>query len=549
MVFDKIHTNRYYKDMDSFPLPPPAVELRNISKTYPGSEKIANNKISLTLRKGEILCIAGENGAGKTTLMKILSGLEKPNEGEIFIHGKQAVINSPLDAKMLGIGMVHQHFMLFSEFTAAENIVLGTEPRKWGIFFNKAKANEIAAKIISEHHFSVAPESPVASLSIGEKQQVEICRLLYRNANIIILDEPTSVLTENEAASFFATLKTLAKAGKSLILITHKLNEVKQVSDRVAVLRRGQLIDVQNTADIDEHKIAKMMAGVTETIVQDRQTDAPKFVPAAAASDAQVAVKTAPEALLVFDDVSVMRHGQKQPLLDKVSFNLYPGEILGFAGVSGNGLGALEAVLGGFLHPSSGKILHRGKDISNFNIRRLRNLGLSYVPADRLGVGSAQGASIADNFIINRRTELSRMGFLDKKAINGFTGALINRYNIKKPDLNENAASLSGGNLQKLILAREIEQFKDYVVFSEPCWGLDFASSAIVHKEILTLREKGAAIILISTNLDEILELADRIIVMFRGRIAGTFTGNTAMLKEKVSAAMQGLDSAENKCA
>ena len=503
------------------------VELRNISKKYTGSKKKANNNISLSLHRGEILCIAGENGAGKTTLMKILCGLEKPDAGEIFIDGRQVIINTPLDAKQLGIGMVHQHFMLFPEFTAAENIVLGMEPHKWGLFFNRAKATNAAANIIQEHHFSVSPDKAVNSLCIGEKQQVEICRLLYRNANIIILDEPTSVLTEHEAAAFFKTLKALARAGKALILITHKLNEIKQVSDRVAVLRQGELLGIQNTKEIDEHEIARMMVGETQAEMKG-------------ASGKRVK-NSGP--VLIFDNVTVTLHGQKQALLDSVFFNLYPGEILGFAGVGGNGLGVLEAVLGGFLHPCTGKILHRGQDISQLNIRRLRNRGLAYVPADRLGVGSAAGASIGDNFIINRRQEFSRMGFLDPRAVKNFTGNLIQRYNIVQSgqSIADNISSLSGGNLQKLILAREIDKFRDYIVFSEPCWGLDFASGAFVRKEIAALRENGAAIILISTSLDEILELADRIIVMYRGKIAGRFINNGEPIKWKISACMQGL--------
>jgi len=524
-----------------------AAELRNISKTYAGSGKRANNNISLGLRRGEILCIAGENGAGKTTLMKILCGLEKQDAGGIFINGGQVFIDSPRDAQEYGIGMVHQHFMLFPEFTAAENIVMGMEPRKWGIFFDKAQANTAAAALIQEHHFSVSAEKPVQSLSVGEKQQVEICRLLYRNAEIIILDEPTSVLTDHETASFFTTLRALAKAGKSLVLITHKLHEIKQISDRVAVLRRGELVDILDTAEIDEHEIARLMMG-------SASGDAPGNPAASAETGTNAAEDTKQqEPVIVFDSVTVMRHGQRQALLDKVSFNIYAGEILGFAGVGGNGLGVLEAVLGGFLHPVSGKILHRGHDISQLNIRRLRNRGLAFVPADRLGVGSAPAASIAENFIVDRRGEFTRMGFLDSRAIKDFTARLIRHYNIVQPDFlragsgrADNAASLSGGNLQKLILAREIDQFRDYIVFSEPCWGLDFASSAFVRAEISALREKGAAIALISTNLDEILELADRIIVMYRGTIAGVFTNNTASIKEKIGACMQGLNPDRN---
>jgi simple sugar transport system ATP-binding protein len=521
-----------------------AVELRGISKIFPGSLKKANDNISIGLKRGEILCLAGENGAGKTTLMKILCGLETQDSGGIFINGKEAVINSPAAARRMGIGMVHQHFMLFPEYTVAENIVMGTEPLKWGIFFDGKRAKTEAAKVIETHHFSIRPDSPVNMLGIGEMQQVEICRLLHRNADIIILDEPSSVLTENETASLFKTLKALAHAGKSLILITHKLREIKLISDRVAVLRQGRLADIRDTVEIDEREISRMMIGVTKGFSINRF--------------ANTGTVSNDEPVIAFDNVTIKRHGQERPLLDRLSFTVRSGEILSFAGVGGNGLGVLEAALGGFLHPATGHILHRGLDISRLSIRRLRNQGLAYVPADRLRVGSAPDAAVDENMIINRRHELTRMGFLDRKAIKQFVADLFSRYSITGDAGSKHASSLSGGNLQKLILAREIDQFKDYIVFSEPSWGLDIAASNFVCGEISALRGKGAAVILISTNLDEILTLADRIIVMYRGRAAGEFNNmktscsgsfgidehGTASIKEKIGACMQGLSSA-----
>jgi simple sugar transport system ATP-binding protein len=509
-----------------------AAELRNISKVYPGGVKKANDGISLGLRRGEILCVAGENGAGKTTLMKILSGLETPDSGEIYIHGRPARIDSPLAAKRLGIGMAHQHFSLFPEYTVAENIVMGMEPRRWGIFFDGAGAEEAARKVIDAHCFSIVPNSPVFTLSVGEMQQVEICRLLYRNADIIILDEPTAALTGREIDSLFKTLKTLASAGKSLILITHKLREIKLISDRVAVLRRGRLVGIHDTAHIDEREISRMMVG--------------DFEKASTGKTGKARGPGAAGPVIVFDNVTLLRRGQGRPLLDGISFAVRAGEILGFAGVGGNGLGVLEAALGGFLHPATGKILHRGKDISRLNIRRLRNRGLAYVPADRLRVGSAPGATVEENMIVNRRHEFTRLGFFDRKGIRFFTDDLIRRYGITGTDsrgaAGDAAAFLSGGNLQKLILAREIDRFMDYIVFSEPTWGLDIAAGDFVWREIIALRANGAAVIIISTNLDEILEYADRIIVMYRGRAAGDFlnTGDPA-LKEKIGACMQGL--------
>jgi simple sugar transport system ATP-binding protein len=509
-----------------------AVELRGISKIYPGSEKKANNNINLGVHRGEILCIAGENGAGKTTLMKILDGIEKPDTGAIYINGRVVAIDSPLAARRLGLGMVHQHFMLFPEYTVAENIVMGMEPRRWGIFFYRHKASSEAAKIIKAHHFSIDPETPVHSLSVGEMQQVEICRLLYRNAKIIILDEPTSVLTGHETAALFTTLRALARAGKSLFLISHKLNEIKQISDRVAVIRQGELKGIFDTGEIDEYEISKIMLG-NDAAVPFRNN--------------HLSLNGKPgKPVIVFDNVTVLRKGQIRPLLDRVSFSVRSGEILGFTGVGGNGLGVLEAALGGFLHPASGSITHKGRDISRLNIRRLRNQGLAYIPADRQRVGSALSATVNENMIIDRRGYFAGLGFLKRKAVDNFCAELVRRYNIAGARGNP-ASTLSGGNLQKLIFARETNQFRDYFVFSEPSWGLDAAAGSFVWKEIAGLREKGAAIIIISTDLDEILALAGRIMVMYRGRIAAEFANDLSEndLKAKIGNCMQGLPSAQ----
>jgi len=507
--------------------PAPAVELHGIYKVYPGSVKKANNNISLELRRGEILCIAGENGAGKTTLMKILDGIETPSEGHIRVNGNDVTIDSPLAARKLGIGMVHQNFMLFPEYTVAENIVMGMEPRKWGFLFDSAQARAKAAKVIDAHHFSITPDTPVKNLSIGEMQQVEICRLLYRNADIIILDEPSSVLTENETAALFKTMKTLVAAGKSIFLITHKLHEIKAVADRIAVLRRGELMGIRETKDVDEYEIARLMIGENKNNFQRENRKKPD---------------DSGKPVIIFDNVTVLRHGQQRPLLNQVSFEVRSGEIVGFAGVGGNGLGVLEAVLGGFLHPAAGKITHNGKDISRLGIRRLRNQGLAYVPANRQQVGSSLNATVDENLIIDRRHAFSRMGFFDTDTIRDFSDDLIKRYNIEGAEGTSPAAALSGGNLQKLVLAREIDQFRDYFVFSEPTWSLDIVASSFVWSEIAALREKGAAIILISTNLDEILALADRIIVMFRGSAIAEFDNFVDnAIKEKIGNCMQGL--------
>jgi len=504
-----------------------SAELRNISKTYPGASKKANNNISINIKKGEIFCLAGENGAGKTTLMKILCGLEKQDEGEIYINEKKTEIKSVIDARKNEIGMVHQHFMLFSEYTAAENIVMGTEPKKYGVFFDSQKAIEIADKLIKDNNFSLNSRTKVSELTLGERQQVEICRILYQNAQIIILDEPTSILTEYETLSLFKTLKKLVNTGKSIILITHKINEIKQISDRVAILRRGELAGVFNIDNIDENKIAEIM--IYEEKISNNFRYSRSFDP--------FVEKKIDEPVIKFDNVTVIRQGQKRPLLDKVSFFANSKEILGFAGVGGNGLGVIEAVLGGFLHPVSGKIFHKGKDITQLSIRALRNQGLAYVPADRIRVGSAVEATIEENIIINRRQELIK-DFRNKKKSMEYSKNIIEKYNIDTQNSDDKASTLSGGNLQKLILAREINWFNDYIVFSEPTWGLDITSSNYIKSEIDLLRKQGAAVILISTNLDEIIALADRIIVMFCGKVAGVFVNEGETVKEKIGKCM-----------
>ncbi|MDR1617646.1 MAG: ATP-binding cassette domain-containing protein [Treponema sp.] len=538
-----------------------AVRMRGITKRYDGKKGRANNNISLDLFRGEILCLAGENGAGKSTLMKILYGLEDPTEGEIEVKGRVRRIDSPLAANRLGIGMVHQHFMLFPEYTVAENVVMGIEPRCGGFLYDTKAAVQRAGAALRAQGCSVRAEQRVGDLTVGEMQQVEICKMLYRDTDIIILDEPTAVLTEQETAALFTTLRNLSGRGASLILITHKIGEILRVSHRVAVLRKGELAGIRITAETDGREISRLMTGAAGDAVQAAGRPAADglAVPAAGTGSAGGTVRAAaplPEPrgnggcrpgsgppVLAFEEVTVIRRGQRRPLLDHLSFALGAGEILGFTGTGGNGLGVLEAVLGGFLHPASGRVLHHGRDISRLNIRRLRRQGLSYVPADRLRVGCALEARVDENLILDRRKELVRGGIFNHRAVRAFCGELAGRYGIDG-GLSDSAASLSGGNLQKLILAREIDQFRDYIVFSEPARGLDIQAGAYVYGEMAKLRALGAAVILISANLDEILSNADRIIVLYRGAAAAEFRNidrAADTIREEIGAYMLGL--------
>lgn len=503
-----------------------AVFMSDITKIYSSNGLCANDKVSFDAEVGEIVCLAGENGAGKSTLMKILYGMESATSGSISIFGKEVSIDSPLDANRLGIGMVHQHFMLVPEYTVAQNVVMGIEPTSWGFIYCEREANEKVNEVITRHNFSISAKQKVSSLTVGQMQQVEIVKMLYRSVDILILDEPTAVLTEKETAALFSTLENLASHGKTLILITHKLNEIKQISNRVAIMRKGKLVDICTTAEVTEHDLSRMMVGKPIDLqISKRET-----------------LSENENAVITFTNVTVEKRGQKRPLLNNISFSANSGEILGFAGVGGNGLGILEAVMSGFLPVTTGTIFHRDKDITDCNTRELRKDGLAYVPADRLTIGSALPATVKENLIVSSSHSFTHRGLINQEEIDAYAGELISRYDVKaQPQMP--VGTLSGGNIQKLILGREIDQFRDYIIFSEPTWGLDIASSQFVYKKMEELRDTGAAVLLISSNLDEILTVADRILVFYRGEIVAALCCSEAesVSKERIGDYMLGL--------
>ncbi len=502
-----------------------AVEMRNITKTYPENNLRANDGVDFLLHKGEILCLAGENGAGKTTLMKVLYGLENHEEGTIKIRGNPEDIDSPLVANRLGIGMVHQHFMLVENFTVAQNVLMGVEPRKYGITYDLKRSLELVNKVIEHHHFSIEASMLVRNLTVGQKQQVEIIKMLYRDVDILILDEPTAVLTEQEIEALFNTLQQLANKGKSLILITHKLQEIKAISDRVAVMRQGKMLGTYETKEVTERQISALMMGKSISLSIEHAKRTKESNP-----------------IIECKNITVLRQGQERPLLNSLTFTAYAGEILGFAGVSGNGLGVLEAALGGFIPTFDGQVLHNGEDITNIGTAQLRKQGLAYVPSDRLQIGSALKASVQENIIVGESKSFRKNGFLDQKKVTKHTNNLLEKYSAKGT-AQMPIGTMSGGNIQKVILAREIERYQDYIVFSEPTWGLDIASSQFVYEQMASLRDKGAAVILISSNLDEILTIADRIIVLYRGTRVASFVGDEArnLSKEEIGEYMLGI--------
>lgn len=499
------------------------LKMQNITKTYNTTNLRANDNVNFNVQEGEIHALVGENGAGKSTLMKVLYGIEQPDSGEIFIKGNKVSIDSPLVANKHGIGMVHQHFKLINEFTVAQNVVLGMEPRRGLFLFDNGKAVKAVEEVIEQNNFHISPERKIYELSVGQMQQVEIIKMLYRKAELLILDEPTSVLTEQEIQRLFDTLRSLKEQGKTIVIITHKLAEVKDISSRITVMRGGRVVAVRDTEDVDEHEISKMMVG--KSIVFDFKKKE----------------GFCSEPVLKLVDVTVEKKRQKKLLLDKISFEASTCEIVGITGVAGNGLTELEDVISGLMPVTGGRIYHNDTDITDMSAMQLRNIGLSYVPTDRLRRGSSLKTSVRENIIITSHHDfMNRGGILDRERIDNHTKGLISEYLI---DGNGNApiGTLSGGNIQKVILARELGRVKDFVLFSEPTWGLDVASSEFIYEKILEMRERGVAVILISSNIDEILTLADIVIVMYRGRMVMKRTVSADLTREVIGEYMLGL--------
>ncbi|MBI9100868.1 MAG: ABC transporter ATP-binding protein [Spirochaetales bacterium] len=484
------------------------LSMRGVSKYYPLSGVHANVQVDFNVEKGEIHALVGENGAGKTTLVKILNGIEKPDSGEIIFNGHTISLNSPLDAEKFNIGMVHQHFRLFKEFTVAQNIVMGKEPVK-GLLFNNKKAEKDTRVIIEENNFNISPNTKVADLSISQMQQAEILRILYNKADLLVLDEPTSVLTEQEVKKLFITLRKLRDLGKTIILITHKLSEVMDISDRITIMRKGRNVAVMKTNEVLEGDLSKLMVGREISTCYEKNE----------------LIESRP--VLEIKNISLEKKGQEEFILKNLSFTVTTGEIVGITGAAGNGLRELEDIISGFLQPTSGNILHDQEDITHFSIKELRQRGFSYVPADRLHRGASLESSVTENFMV---TDDGNKGKINE---------LLERYGVEA-SADAQIGTLSGGNIQKVILGRELELAKDIVLFSEPAWGLDIISSEYIYRKILDMRSSGAAVILISSNLDEILKLSDRIIVMYRGKIVSKHD-NVEMNKEILGEYMLGL--------
>lgn len=490
------------------------LEVKNISKFYPSVGIHALNNISTSFKTGEITTIAGENGAGKSTLVKILFGITKADKGDIFLDNKKIIMHNSQDAINHKFGMVFQHFKLIEELSIAQNIALGIEDKKKFFFTNQKIINEKVQKLINEYNFKMDSKTIVNTLSTGEKQIVEILKMLYRKSEILIFDEPTAVLSENEAWDLFKTIEHLKSKNKCIILITHKLNEILKVSDKVIILRNGNLVGEFKTKSLNQEKLTKYIIG-------HESSDNKKIKHK----------KPSNENILELSNIYLKKHFQKRPLLNNISFKLHKGEILGFCAVSGNGKGVLEAVLGGMMKISSGNIKYKNKDISHLQAPELRKMGLAFVPSDRNHYGSAASATLSENMIINQRNLLSEKKIITKNFISKFSISALPHQKM---------GTLSGGNKQKAIVAREIDNMNDYIVFSNPTWGLDFSSTNFIHDKIIKLKEQNKAIILLSSDLDEILKLSDIINVIFEGSIIKTFENDNTITKNEIGRYMLG---------
>ncbi len=499
----------------------PILELRGITKRFPGV--LANDHIDLTLDKGEVHALLGENGAGKTTLMNILYGLYQPDEGEIIVNGKPITVHSPSDAIAAGIGMVHQHFMLVPVFTVTENVMLGDETTRAGGFLDRQSVAAKITQISEQYKLDVDPNAYVRDLPVGVQQRVEIIKLLYRHADILILDEPTAVLTPQEADELFKIMQFLVEQGKSIIFITHKLREVMEFSDRITVIRRGKVVGSAKPAEADQNILAEMMVGRAVDLEVDKTPAQP----------GKVVLNV--ENLVVLDD-------RRQVAVDSISFEVCAGEILGIAGVQGNGQTELVKALTGLAPVQEGIINLDGQDISKSTPRQITELGSAHVPEDRQKDGLVLTFPVADNLVLNTyylppfaKGVVLQQGDIVKNA-----NQLIQEFDIRTPGPMVEAGSLSGGNQQKVIVAREFSRPIKLLVASQPTRGLDVGSVEYIHRRIVQKRDEGCAVLLVSSELDEVMQLSDRIAVMFRGKIVDVLSAAEAT-KEGVGLLMAGV--------
>lgn len=488
------------------------IEMRKITKDFSGFK--ANDQIDLKVKPGEIHALLGENGAGKSTLMNILSGLLAPTSGEILMNGEPVSIDNPTIANQLGIGMVHQHFMLVDAFTVTENIILGTEPSTGGVI-NRQQAQKEIQELSDRYGLAVDPTAKVSEISVGMQQRAEILKILYRGAKVLIFDEPTAVLTPQEIDELIEIMKGLVAEGKSIILITHKLAEIKQAADRCTVIRRGKSIGTVEVADASSEELATMMVGHSVTF---KIPKAPAQIGAPVLNVKQLEVK----------------ESRGIPAVKGIDFTVHAGEILGVAGIDGNGQTELIEALTGLRKVSSGSIEIEGHDLTNAPVRKITETGVSHVPEDRHKYGLVLQMSLAENLSLQTyyHQPLSHHGILDYKQIRKHALRLIKTYDIRTTNEQLKAGELSGGNQQKAIIARELDRDAKLIIVSQPTRGLDVGAIEYIHRQLIDQRDKGKAVLLVSFELDEIMNLSDRIIVLHDGKIAGEVRPETTTEQE-----------------
>ena len=488
------------------------IEMRDITKVF--GEFVANDKINLHLRKGEIHALLGENGAGKSTLMNMLAGLLEPTSGEIVVNGQVVNLDSPSKAASLGIGMVHQHFMLVEAFTVAENIILGSELTKNGVLDIAGASKEI--KALSERYgLAVDPSAKIADISVGAQQRVEILKTLYRGADILIFDEPTAVLTPSEIDELMAILKNLVKEGKSIILITHKLDEIRAVSDRVTVIRRGKSIETVEIAGATNADLAEMMVGRSVSFKTEKQASQPK------------------EVVLSIKDL-VVNENRGVPAVKNLSLDVRAGEIVGIAGIDGNGQSELIQAITGLRKVESGSIELKGDSIVGLHPRQITELSVGHVPEDRHRDGLILEMMISENIALQTyyKEPHSKNGILNYSNITSYAKKLMEEFDVRAASELVPAAALSGGNQQKAIIAREIDRDPDLLIVSQPTRGLDVGAIEYIHKRLIEERDNGKAVLVVSFELDEILNVSDRIAVIHDGKIQGIVSPETTNKQE-----------------
>lgn len=498
-----------------------ALEMRGITKRFPGV--VANDKVDFQLERGEIHALLGENGAGKTTLMNILYGLYSQDEGEILLNGVQTKIDNPRDAIAQGIGMVHQHFMLAPVMTVTENIIIGNEVTRRGSFLDLKRAAKQIRELSEKYELEIDPHARVEDLPVGVRQRVEIIKALYRQADILILDEPTAVLTPQEADSLFRTMRALTNQGKSIVFITHKLKEVLQVADRITVLRNGSLVGTTRPGETTEHHLAAMMVGREVILTVDK------------------AAPTVGETVMTVSDLVAM-DDRDSVALNGLSLDVRAGEILGLAGVQGNGQTELVEVLTGLRHSVSGSVTMAGLDVTNASPRTITSQGVAHIPEDRHEHGMVTSYPIADNLILNtyRQQPFTRGVVMQEQQIVENAHELVKQFDIRTPGIFVKAGSLSGGNQQKMVVARELSRPIKLLIAAQPTRGLDVGSIEFIHGQIVRMRDQGCAVLLVSAELDEIMSLSDRIAVMYQGEIIDVLDAKEAS-RERLGLLMAGL--------